>query len=75
MAGGQALSMPTTWPHGPTLRREVFSCRLGAVHAWRIAPLIVQSFPGQRRAKTPAIPTRAATAGRPARTAVPKYLI
>jgi hypothetical protein len=34
------ISRPNTWPHRPTLRREVFPCQLGAVHTWRMADTV-----------------------------------
>jgi len=36
MASGQVnrIYRPNTWLHRPSLRREDFSCQLGAVHTW-----------------------------------------
>ena len=39
MASGHVnrIYRPNTWPHRPSLRREDFSCQLGAVHTWHFS--------------------------------------
>ena len=48
MASGHVnrIYRPNTWPHRPSLRREDFTCQLGAVHTWQI--LLQKSVEGFR---------------------------